>query len=67
MAQQYGLGRGLSSLIPPRKMTEPPKGSPFSYPEKTSKVGLSPSDDVTIPSGKQGDIAKGVGEVCWVH
>jgi ParB family chromosome partitioning protein len=43
MAQQYGLGRGLSSLIPPRKTTEPPKGSPFSYP------------DSTVPSAPVGD------------
>ena len=64
MAQQYGLGRGLSSLIPPRKMTEPPKGSPFSYPEKTGEeVSVSPSDDVTIPSGSKVILPKDAGEI----
>ncbi len=36
MTAQYGLGRGLASLIPPRKDDTTPKGSPFSYPEKKS-------------------------------
>lgn len=54
MAQQYGLGRGLSSLIPPRKMTESPKGSPFSYPDpgqgNTSAL-VATVDDTSIPAG----------------
>lgn len=50
MAQQYGLGRGLSSLIPPRKTTDPPKGSPFSYPERITPSSPSPAPPIAVPS-----------------
>ena len=55
MAQQYGLGRGLSSLIPPRKSSEPPKGSPFSYPERgtagATVPGMPDTQSPVVPAG----------------
>lgn len=59
MAQQYGLGRGLSSLIPPRKTTEPPKGSPFAYPEtqNNSTAPTPPPDTAVKPLSEDGGSA----------
>lgn len=63
MTAQYGLGRGLASLIPPRKDDSTPKGSPFSYPDKKSSgtavsfpqdAGASDVEEVAAINGGNG-------------
>lgn len=53
MAQKYGLGRGLASLIPPRKKEEAQTGGKIE--PKADAFGIPvrgfPSDEKTIPSG----------------
>lgn len=41
MAQQYGLGRGLASLIPPKKKSEDEDTSPFHTPTKSDASGAT--------------------------
>ncbi|MEP7162315.1 MAG: ParB/RepB/Spo0J family partition protein [Candidatus Moraniibacteriota bacterium] len=49
MAQQYGLGRGLASLIPPKKNPGAEKANPFKIPEGpvSSQSGRS-TDEVPV-------------------
>ncbi|MGK2848644.1 MAG: ParB/RepB/Spo0J family partition protein [Minisyncoccota bacterium] len=51
MAQQYGLGRGLASLIPPKKLVDDQSNSsPFQDAETIKHPVFSPSASVSIPT-----------------
>ena len=67
MAQQYGLGRGLASLIPPKKKTdqgESEKGSPFDISPLSQSFPIGPMDEkVAQQSEKTTPQNNGVAEI----